>query len=194
MIGDEDAHEVVMYDACVLYPYTLRDTLISLSKIRKFRARWTEKINKEWTSTLLHKSPGVSAERLMRTCELMSQAVPDAIIEGYEHHIDKLLLPDADDRHVLAAAIHAEAGKIVTENIKHFPKNIVSTWDIEVCRPDAFVAGLLKDYPTEVLKELKRQRLRLIRPPQTVDEFLASLTRVGLNVTVNMLREDAELL
>ena len=190
----EESLEIVVYVACVLYPYTLRDTLISLARMRKFQAQWTTKINDEWIRNLLENNPSIKSERLQRTCELMVMAVPDAMIEGYEHIIETLVLPDPDDRHVLAAAIHAEANKIITSNIKHFPTRIVSEWDIEVCRPDAFVAGLIKDYPVEVLKELKKQRERLQNPPQSIDEFLESLSKVGLEISVKMLRKNAELL
>lgn len=81
MVDEDDVQEIVIYDSCVLYPYTLRDTLISLTKIGKFQARWTNKITEEWTSNLLKDVPGIKAERIGRTCDLMIQAVPDAIIE-----------------------------------------------------------------------------------------------------------------
>ena len=38
----------------------------------------------------------------------MGIAVPDAVIMDYDHLIDRLDLPDPDDRHVLAAAIAAK--------------------------------------------------------------------------------------
>jgi allophanate hydrolase subunit 1 len=35
----------VVYDACVLYPATLRDLLVQLATARFFKAKWTEKIH-----------------------------------------------------------------------------------------------------------------------------------------------------
>ncbi len=194
MIDDDEPLEVAVYDACVLCPYTLRDTLISLAMTKKFQARWSEKITEEWITNLLKNQPRISQEKIVRTSDLMLKAVPDAIIVGYEHLIDGLTLPDPNDRHVLAAAIHAEASKIVTDNVRHFPSDVVAKWDIEVCRPDDFIVRLLKDYQLDVLKELRLQRRRLLNPPQTVDEFLESLAKVGLKATVNTLRPLAELL
>jgi len=52
----------------------------------------------------------------------MDAAVPGALVSGYERHTGRLHLPDPDDRHVLAAAIEAEADLIVTFNAKDFPR------------------------------------------------------------------------
>ena len=46
----------------------------------------------------------------------MDTAIPDALVTGYDGLIEELTLPDADDRHVLAAAIRAQASVIVTSN------------------------------------------------------------------------------
>ena len=40
---------VVVYDACVLYPASVRDLLIRLARTGLFRARWTERILDECT-------------------------------------------------------------------------------------------------------------------------------------------------
>ncbi len=37
----------VIYDACVLYPATLRDLFVQLATARFFKAKWTEKIHDE---------------------------------------------------------------------------------------------------------------------------------------------------
>jgi hypothetical protein len=42
-----------------------------------------------------------------------------------------LTLPDADDRHVLAAAIRAEADVIVTFNLGDFPAETLKRYGIE---------------------------------------------------------------
>jgi hypothetical protein len=47
----------------------------------------------------------------------MNQALDGANVTGYESIIDGLMLPDPDDRHVLAAAIRAGAQVIVTDNL-----------------------------------------------------------------------------
>lgn len=109
---------VVVYDACVLYPAPLRDLLIRLARTGLFRARWTEQILDECFRNLLANRTDLRAEQLNRTRELMVRAVPDCLVTAYEPLIDGLELPDADDRHVLAAAIRSAAQSIVTANLK----------------------------------------------------------------------------
>jgi len=131
-------HCVVVDDACVLYPAPLRDLLMRLATTGLFAARWTEQIHDEWTSNLLKKRPEL-AEAIPRTVELMGRAVPDALITGHEPLIQGLVLPDPDDRHVLAAAIRAGAQLIVTFNLKDFPADTLAVFGIEAVHPDTFL-------------------------------------------------------
>ena len=95
---------IVVYDACVLYPAALRDTLVSVAVEELCLARWTDEIQ-EWIANLLHDRPDLKRVQLDRTRRLMDEAVPYGLIRGYERISDALELPDAKDRHVLAAAI-----------------------------------------------------------------------------------------
>jgi predicted nucleic acid-binding protein len=111
---------VALYDANVLYPSTLRDVLIRVARMGVFQARWSDMILDEVFQHLERNRPGLDPVKLDRTRALMIQAVPDCLVEGFEPLIEALTLPDADDRHVLAAAIRAKAQVIVTANIKDF--------------------------------------------------------------------------
>jgi hypothetical protein len=119
---------VVIYDANVLYPSTLRDVLIRLAQTGLVQAKWTETILDE--------------TRLQRTRNLMNLAVRDAVVTGYEPLIGSLHLPDLDDRHVLAAAIRARAQIIVTFNLSDFPTEVLADWDVEAKHPDDFLVIL----------------------------------------------------
>ena len=59
--------EIVLLDACVLYSAVLRDLLMQLTSDRMFRARWTKKIQAEWSEKLLKNNPTVSRENVSRT-------------------------------------------------------------------------------------------------------------------------------
>ena len=113
--------QVVIYDANVLYPSTLRDVLIRVGLTRLVQPKWTDLIIEEVFGNLRANRPDLNPARLDRTRRLMNDAIRDVTVAGYEHLIDQLDLPDADDRHVLAAAIHAGAQAIVTRNLRDFP-------------------------------------------------------------------------
>jgi len=92
---------VVVYDACVLYPFHLRNLLIELAIHDLVAARWTDAIHDEWIRNLAA-TRGIPHARLVTTRDLMKAVLPDADIRDWERHEDGLTLPDANDRHVLA--------------------------------------------------------------------------------------------
>jgi len=107
---------IVIYDANVLYPNTLRDLLIRIAQQPHLvQAKWTGKILDEMLSALRRNRPDIGEEKTERLRERMNAAVRDCLVEGYEPLIDILDLPDPDDRHVLAAAIKVNAQLIDQE-------------------------------------------------------------------------------
>jgi hypothetical protein len=72
--------EVVVLDACVLYPAPLRDLLMRLALANLYRPLWTEQIHQEWIKSLLQKRPELSQEQLTRTKNLMNQHAGDALV------------------------------------------------------------------------------------------------------------------
>jgi len=179
----------VVYDACVLYSAVHRDLLMFLAVSRSFRACWSNEIHEEWMRSLLRNQPALQRERLERTRRMMDEHVDDCLIEGYEHLVDTLHLPDSNDRHVLAAAIHAGARIIVTFNLDDFPKPALAPYGIEAMTPDDFVAYLIHSAPEVVLEALALHRANLRNPSRTVDEFAESLQRHKLPKTVAFLRK-----
>src|SRR5262245_16383071 len=130
---------LAVYDANILYPAPLRDLFIRLAQARLVRARWTDTIHDEWFRNVLKDNPQLSPERLARTRTLMNEAVRDCLVTGYEDLIESVTPPDPDDRHVLAAAIRAGAGVIVTYNLADFPAEALARFDIEAQHPDDFL-------------------------------------------------------
>lgn len=142
-----DVPVTAVYDANVLYPAPLRDLFIRLAQAGVVRARWTEEIHDEWVRNLLVDRPDLTPERLLRTRTLMNDAVRDCLVTGYDHWIPTLSLPDAGDRHVLAAALCAGAEVIVTFNLKDFPSEFLVPHGIAAVHPDEFVVNLLDTVP-----------------------------------------------
>jgi hypothetical protein len=139
------------------------------------QARWTAQIHDEWTRNVAVDRPDIPPERLARCRKLMDEHVPDCLVVGYEPIILGLSLPDPDDRHVLAAAIHGGAGTIVTFNLRDFPASALTRYSVEAVHPDDFIVRLWERSPAAVFEELR-----------------ATLTRCGLPRTVAHLRPREE--
>jgi hypothetical protein len=183
-------------DACTLYPAPLRDFLIELAGGGLFRARFSDDIHEEWIRNVLKDRPDLTGEQLARTRELMNKAVPGGQVEpaAYRPLIETLTLPDADDRHVLAAAIVTKADAIVTFNLKDFPPGVLERYDIELLHPDDFLFHQFGLNIPAVLIAAQRCRARLRSPPRTAEEYLDTLERQSLPKTVAELREYAGVL
>lgn len=182
---------VALYDACVLYPAPLRDLLMHLALSDLFRARWTARIHEEWMRNLLAKRPDLTRGQLERTRDLMNTKVPDCLVAGYEGLEAQLVLPDPDDRHVLAAAILCHAGTIVTYNLKDFPAAVLAPRGITAQHPDEFIEHSFGVHPAAVIAAVRDHRASLTRPPKNVDEMLDCYSKQGLVTTVRLLRHHA---
>ena len=132
--------------------------------------------------------PDIDREQLERTRDLMNLHAEDCLVTGFEELIDGIDLPDADDRHVLAAAIRAGAEVIITQNLKDFPQDKLEPYGIEAEHPDTFITHLLDLSPGAVVAAAQEHRASLAKPPKSADEYLDTLERQGLTRTVTKLR------
>ncbi|MBD2179234.1 PIN domain-containing protein [Pseudanabaena sp. FACHB-1998] len=179
----------VIYDACVLYPNYLRDILIQLAIADLFRAKWTNLIHDEWIRNLIENRPDLPKEKLNQVKDLMNSQVRDSLVTDFEQLIPSLTLPDPNDRHILAAAIVAEADVIVTFNLKDFPDLNISQYGITAKHPDDFIADLIGLNPFKVMAAVETCRQRLKKQPKTSNEYLEILLKQGLPLSVSMLKE-----
>jgi predicted nucleic acid-binding protein len=174
-------------DANVLYPNLLRDILLSLAVSGLYHARWTARINDEWTRNLVANRPDIES-KIGLLLEQVNAAVPDCLVEDYEYLIDSLTLPDTDDRHVLAAAIVGHADAIVTANLKDFPVKVMAKHGIEVQHPDDFIMNQLELRPFEALEVFKRVRAKRRNPECSAAELIDMVEKSGLPQTAQHLR------
>jgi hypothetical protein len=91
-------------DTRVLVPNALCDTLLRLAEDGFYRPLWSERILEELRETLVRLYPGDPA-RFDRRIQAMVAAFEDATVAGWERVSAGLDLPDADDCHMLGAAI-----------------------------------------------------------------------------------------
>ena len=179
----------VVYDACVLYPAPLRDLLMHLALSDLYRARWSDLIHDEWTRNVLASRPDLTQDQLNRTRQLMNAHVRDSLVTGFEYLIPSIRLPDPDDRHVAAAAIHSGASLIVTFNLKDFPAEVLKPYNLVAQHPDDFIVDLLDLHPAGVLSAAASHRRSLKNPPKTADEYLDTLLAQGLTQSVAVMRQ-----
>ena len=184
----------VVFDACVFYPATLRNVLLQLATTELFRARWTSEIHDEWTRSLLRDKPDIAPAKLERMREQMDRAVPDCLVTGYETLLDGIELPDANDRHVVAAAIRCHAAVIVTTNLKDFPDETLEQYGVTAQHPDEFITHLIDLDPGAVCHAVKTVRDRLKAPPFTAAKLLDLLQAQGLLEAATRLRGFVDLL
>ena len=181
----------VVLDANVLYPFLVRDVLLTLAEAGMYRARWSAMITAEWRANLLAGKPS-REEAINRTIRVMQDAFPEALVEGYEPLMAALYLPDPDDRHVLAAAIRAGAHHIITSNIRDFPAETLAGYGIEARTPDDFIVGNIDLYPSDAIVALRAMRARYDSPPLGKADFLLALIRAGLPRTAAALKPHIE--
>ncbi|MFB2978884.1 PIN domain-containing protein [Microseira sp. BLCC-F43] len=169
-----------VYDANILYSASLRDLFVELALTNLFAARWTEEIHSEWMRNVLKNRPELTLERLTRTKNLMNANVQNCLVTDDEAFIPTLELPDANDRHVLAAAIRCHADYIVTFNLSDFPAQALERYGILAQHPDEFILYLITLGTEAVCAAAERQRSRLRNPPKTPDEYLETLINQGI--------------
>ena len=105
----------------------------------------------------------------------MDEAIDDCLIEGYEHLIPSLTLPDKNDCHVLAAAIHGKAQVILTFNLRHFPNRVLTSFGITAQHPDDFLAALVDNFADDVKEIVEEMRVRKTMPELSREEMLRKI-------------------
>lgn len=163
----------VVVDACVLFRAAIRDTLLRAAEKRLYQVYWSEMILEELKRNLIEtgKTNSQQADRLVMA---ISQAFPDAIVQNFEPLIS-LMNNDQKDRHVLAAAVKAEAQIIVTSNLTDFPDHTLSPFRIKARSPDQFLTYLFSHKPQMMKEVLSEQAAQMKRPAKTVSDVLNTL-------------------
>jgi predicted nucleic acid-binding protein len=175
---------LVVLDACVLANFSLCDTLLRLAEPpRLFEPKWSEEIIRETTRTLESKLGWSGSLTAHLEAELRAH-FGEAWIGGYEPLIPRMA-NDEKDRHVLAAAAHAEASIIVTLNLRHFRPEHMKPWNIRALHPQSFLGEIFREEQMLVVKKLEQQaadRGRSLRQllnilSASVPEFAALVSR-----------------
>lgn len=165
-------------DACALVPIALADTLLRLAEKGLYRPLWSERILTEAQQATREIHPGISVDKRYAD---MREAFADALVTGWEPLEHGITLPDADDRHVVAAAIRAGAQAIVTFYLRDFPAVSLSPLGLEAVGPDAFLLDQLDLSPPTVLQAITEQAGQTTQPRLSPSELLILLGRAGVS-------------
>ncbi|XWK86391.1 MAG: PIN domain-containing protein [Phormidium sp.] len=165
----------VILDSCVLFPMYLRDTLLRTASVGLYTPYWSQEILDGAIRNLVSQGR-MTTELGMKLEMTIKMAFPEAIVEVPPNLVE-VMTNHPGDRHVLAAAVIAKTKVIVTSNLKHFQANDLAPWNIKAQSPDEFLCELFDEYPDEMVEVVRRQSQDLKKPPLTVNELLALLSR-----------------
>lgn len=180
-------------DACSLAGALKRNLLLTLAEGEFFRLRWSSRVLTETEQAiqkiLLNKGVTDAADRAARARGFMEEAFEDACVDDYDDFLCACTsLPDANDAHVLAAALKTQAATIVTDNLKDFPETILTPLNIEARSTDAFIADTISLDLGRAVAVIRNMRLRMKRPEKTPQILLLDMEAEGLTETVDVLR------
>ena len=167
-------------DANVFYGARLRSLVLYLAQTKLFRARWSDRVHEEWIRNLLQNRPDLHAGDLVRTRQLMDASVPDALVTGYEPLIEAMVMPDPNDRHVLAAAVVCKASCIVTFNISDFPPERLAPYGLHTVHPDDFLLDVASIDPPSFAGAVREDLEHYRAPPLDLPEYIVALRKAGV--------------
>lgn len=163
---------VVVVDANVLFPLTLRDTLLRAASEGYYQLRWSRDILGEMERNLV--STGTMAsDKAARLRSTMERFFPEAMVTGYEPLIADMR-NHAKDRHVVAVAVKAGAQVVTTANLRDFVPLPVG---IDARSPEDFRCNLFDLDPAGFVRLLRDQAADLQNPPVSFGSLLARLER-----------------
>jgi predicted nucleic acid-binding protein len=163
-------------DTNAIYGGYLCDTLLRLAEAGTYRPLWSRGVLQELERNLLKR--GLPQEPVTYRISQMQAAFPDAEVRGYESLIESMTCEEKD-RHVLAAAVRANAEVLVTFNVDDFPAESTELYDITLSHPDEFLLDQLDLYPGITLAVLRSQSASYKSPEMTPEELLGRLAAAG---------------
>jgi predicted nucleic acid-binding protein len=183
----------VVLDANVLYPFSLRDTLLRLAERGLYVLAWSERILDEVSRNLVEdgRADEATAARLQAA---MRAAFPEALVDADAvAATEPAMTNDPGDRHVLATAVVAGAEGIVTFNARHFPAAALAPFGKQQIDPDDFLCTLLDTDGPSVADTIVEQAADLRRPPLSAAQLLDLLQLGRVGTFAGRMREMLEL-
>lgn len=180
----------VILDACVLANQRVTDLLLRLAETpRLYVPKWSEPILDETDRTLLN-DLGWPVELVQYRREQLTLHFPEACV-ATQRSLEACLTNDPKDRHVLGAAIGARCEVIVTFNLKDFPAEALTDWNVEAQHPSRFLdnlyslnSGLVVQRLHQIGENMKRSVPQVLQG--LVDFVPAFALRVATDVGIDL--------
>ena len=163
---------VVVLDACVLFPASLRVTLLRAALGDLYRMQGSEEIVDDMRRILFKNA--MTEYRAQRLISVIRENFQDSFISQHRQLISSMPTNEKD-RHVLAAAVACRAQVIVTFNLKDFPADLLAPFEVEAQSPDVFLTHLHHLDSQAMPRIIVEQAHNLYNPPKSVDEVLKTL-------------------
>ncbi|MFT4189342.1 MAG: PIN domain-containing protein [Aeromicrobium sp.] len=166
---------VTLADANILISRTLRDYFVYAASVGAIQIHWSDSILDETARNLIAKY-GFSTQDAAVLVALLGQFLPHALVETAERDLataEKVAM-SPNDRHVLAAALSAQADLLLTDNIRHFPRGWMAEHGIELVDSATLLARIAREQPDRLRTA---HRLTVDRSPKSEEEILTTLER-----------------
>jgi len=135
----------IVIDTCVLANACVADILLRFARLGAHKVFWSKRILDSTARTQRVRfrwEPRIVASYHARLVEVF----PDSIVSNYERWIEQCT-NDEGDRHVLACAIEAKAGYIITFNTDDFAEPDLAPWNVCALKPEDYLLGLYEADP-----------------------------------------------
>ncbi|MFT4216663.1 MAG: PIN domain-containing protein [Micropruina sp.] len=177
---------VVLADANILFSRTLRDYFLYAADAGAIEVHWSQQILDEMSRNLRGRLrlDQAATDHLEA---LMNDYLEDALVEV---GVDALataagVTMDAKDRHVLAAALSADADVLVTENTRHFPQAWMMENGIELMNAGQLLTRLSETHPDKILQAHQKT---IRNSSRSEAEILTTLEKIVGNAVANRIR------
>jgi predicted nucleic acid-binding protein len=142
---------VVLADANILFSRTLRDYVLYAADEGAIEVHWSRQILAEMSCNL-RENLGFSHDSTSRLEQLMNAYIEYALVEVDPGHLAVVEAVEmaAEDRHVLAAALSADADILLTDNAKDFPTQWMAERGIELLTAGQLLTRLADHFPDKM--------------------------------------------
>jgi len=163
-------------DACVLYPPVVRGCLLHAAAAGLIDPLWSPRVLEEWARAALRERGPAGADAARAEGAAMNARWPGALHRPDPDALQQLDLPDADDVHVLAAAMAGGADLLITFNLRDFPARKLRDLGVTPIGPDALLWELAGRAPDAISTAITRA----LAPLASTDPPMRILKRADL--------------